>query len=94
MRSAVSSSAGTDRAVQPAVASVWASISADSVSISLRAPMHSTASAMWGNGAGCPARKSSSSRLTPLTTRWRCAAVAPRDEGLAASANIGTALSL
>ena len=109
MRSAVTASAGTARALQPALDSVWASISADSVSISLRAPMHSTVLALGaspaanadsdsdsdaGVGAGCTARKSSSTRLTPLTTRCRWAAVASRDEGVAARASIGTALSL
>ena len=42
MRSAVMANAGTARALHPVLASVCASISADSVSISLRAPMHST----------------------------------------------------
>ena len=99
MRSAVTASAGTARALQPALASACASSSADSVSISLRAPMHNTLPApgegvSFSGAAGWLARKSSSSRLTPLTTRCRCAAVARSDDGRAASASIGTALSL
>ena len=76
MKSADTLGAGSDTAGTPSSASECAAISAASVSMTQRPPMHSTSTRGGSSSTTCCARISAFSAANPVLTRCRCSALA------------------